>query len=378
MKAAVIGGGFIGNEHVEALRRLGDVEVVALCDAYNSREKADRLNIRFAYSDFRKMMEELELDVVHICTPNHTHYEIARHAIKKGIHVVCEKPFTSTAEEAEELVRLAKEKGVHGTVNFHNRFYPAAIQMRHMVSEGEIGRVISVHGTYIQDWLLYETDYSWRVEERLGGKIRAVADIGSHWLDLAQFVTGQDIKKVCAVFNTIYPVRKKGTAIGESFAKAGQGELEEVEVTTEDEAAILVELENGAIGSVFISQVFAGKKNTTELLVAGTCASLDWNSEQLGELGIGHRDGPNEVLTKDPSLMCENAAAAIGFPGGHVEGFPDAIKQGFRQFYDSLSKEGDFQYATFQDGLEEIRLCDAILKSAQTKQWVEVEPPDHA
>ena len=149
----------------------------------------------------------------------------------------------------------------------------------------------------------YETDYSWRVEERLGGKIRAVADIGSHWLDLAQFVTGQDIKKVCAVFNTIYPVRKKGTAIGESFAKAGQGEFEEVEVTTEDEAAILVELENGAIGSVFISQVFAGKKNTTELLVAGTCASLDWNSEQLGELGIGHRDGPNEVLTKDPSLM---------------------------------------------------------------------------
>ena len=211
-----------------------------------------------------------------------------------------------------------------------------------------------------------------RQEEKLGGKIRAVADIGSHWLDLAQFVTGQNIKRVCSIFDTVHPVRKKGLGKEATFSKTGQGEFEEVKVTTEDEAAILVELENGAIGTVFISQVFAGKKNTTELSVAGTRASLAWNSEALGELGIGHRDGPNEMLEKDPSLMCERAASAIGYPGGHAEGFPDAIKQGFRQFYDSLERKGDYQYATFQDGLEEMRLCDAILKSAQTRQWVEV------
>lgn len=373
MKAAVIGGGFIGNAHVEALRRLGDVDVVGLCDEYHIREKAEKLNIPHAYTDFRQMMDELELDAVHICTPNHTHYSIAHYAIEKGIHVVCEKPFTSTLEEARELAELAAKNKVKGMVDFHNRFYPVPLQMKDMISKGGIGEIISVHGNYIQDWLLYDTDYSWRLDSKLGGHIRAVADIGSHWLDLVQFITGKKIKKVNAKFSTVYPTRKKSLGGIETFSKSkAKEQYEDVKIETEDIAVVLMEFENGAIGSMIVSQMFAGKKNTTEVSIAGTKSSLCWSTEQLSELYIGHRDTPNEILTKDPTLMCSAAASVTGFPGGHAEGFPDAIKHAFRQFYNSLEQEGDYTYATFKDGLEKMELCEAIYESAQTDQWIRV------
>ena len=373
MKAAVVGGGFIGNAHVEALRRLGDVEVAALCDEYNVREKAEELHIPYSCTDFRQMLDEVKPDTVHICTPNHTHYSIARYAIEKGVHVVCEKPFTSTTEEARELTELAEKNKVKGMVDFHNRFYPVPLQMKDMVSKGKLGKTISVHGAYIQDWLLFDTDYSWRLDAKKGGRLRAVADIGSHWLDLVQYITGQQITRVNAKFSTVYPIRKRSIKGKETFQKAGAEEkYEDVKIETEDIAVVMMEFENGAVGSMIVSQMFAGKKNTTEIAVAGTKSSLCWSTEELSELYIGHRDGPNEILTKDPSLMCSMAASAIGFPGGHAEGFPDAVKHAFRQFYDSVAKEGNYEYATFRDGLKEMVLCDAIYESARTEQWMKV------
>ncbi len=372
MRAAIVGGGFIGNVHIEALRRLGNIQVIALCDEYGVKEKAARQSIGHAYTDYRKMIDELKLDVVHICTPNSTHYEIARYAVEKGIHVMCEKPFTGTLDEAEELTKLAEKKGVKGAVNYHNRLYPAALQMKHMISQGDIGKVISIHGTYIQDWLLYDTDYSWRVDAEKGGKTRAVSDIGSHWLDLVQFASGQKIRRVNARFSTVHPFRKKSIKMEETFSKTEKKRYEEVRVDTEDIAAVLLEFANGAIGSMTVSQVFAGKKNAMEISIAGTGASLWWNTENLSELYIGHRDKPNEILTKDPSLMCREAASAIGFPGGHAEGFADAVKENFRQFYKSLEQEGEYVYADFQDGVNGMRLCSAILDSARSQQWVSV------
>lgn len=373
LKAAVIGAGFIGATHVEAIRRLGNVELVALCDAMGAEVKAAQMNIGKAYSDYNQMMDELELDVVHICTPNHTHYAIAKCAIEHDIHFICEKPFTTTVEQAEELVALAQNRGVKGMVNFHNRLYPMTNEIREMVRADELGDIFSIHGEYVQDWLLYQTDYSWRLEGSQVGSTRAIADIGSHWLDLAEFISGRKVSRVCARFSTVYPVRKKPTGKVETFASAAaDAAYVDVPIDTEDIATVLLEFENGTIGTLMVSQVFAGKKNTTVMNIAGSKKSAVWTSEALNDLYIGHRDQANELLTKDASLMHPHTADTISYPGGHIEGFPDAFKNGFRQFYTSLVKDGAYDYATVQDGLREMILCDAVFQSAKLGTWVDV------
>lgn len=372
-KAAVIGAGFIGAVHVEMLRRLGNVSVVALCDAIDVEKKAASMHIANAYSDYKKMIDEQKPDAIHICTPNHTHYDIAKYAIEKGINFICEKPFTTTVEQAKELVSLAKEKKVVGAVNFHNRLYPMPNEMHQMIAKGEVGDLFSVHGGYIQDWLMYDTDYSWRLEKGQVGKTRAIADIGSHWMDLAEFVTGEKIKRVNAAFRTVYPVRKKPMGKVETFQTVTDVSYEEIPIDTEDEAVVMFELENGAIGTAIVSMVFAGKKNTTTLSVAGSKQSLEWSSESLNDLWIGHRDKPNEIMTKDASLMHKETARLASYPSGHIEGFPDAFKNVFRQFYDSFDTEGNYEFARLEDGLREMILSECIFESAMSRTWVEVE-----
>lgn len=372
-KAAVIGAGFIGAVHVEMLRRLGNVSVVALCDAVDADKKAASMHIANAYSDYKKMIDEQKPDAIHICTPNHTHYDIAKYAIEKGVNFICEKPFTTTVEQAKELVSLAREKKVVGAVNFHNRLYPMPNEMHQMIKKGEVGDLFSVHGGYIQDWLMYDTDYSWRLEKGQVGKTRAIADIGSHWMDLVEFVTGEKIGRVNAAFRTVYPVRKKPMGKVETFQTLTDVSYEEIPIDTEDEAVVMFELEKGAIGTAIVSMVFAGKKNTTTLSIAGSKKSLEWSSESLNDLWIGHRDKPNEIMTKDASLMHKETAGLASYPSGHIEGFPDAFKNVFRQFYDSFDKEGDYEFARLEDGLREMILSDCIFESAMNKAWVDVE-----
>lgn len=372
-KAAVIGAGFIGAVHVEMLRRLGNVSVVALCDAVDADKKAASMHIANAYSDYKKMIDEQKPDAIHICTPNHTHYDIAKYAIEKGVNFICEKPFTTTVEQAKELVSLAREKKVVGAVNFHNRLYPMPNEMHQMIKKGEVGDLFSVHGGYIQDWLMYDTDYSWRLEKGQVGKTRAIADIGSHWMDLVEFVTGEKIRRVNAAFRTVYPVRKKPMGKVETFQTLTDVSYEEIPIDTEDEAVVMFELEKGAIGTAIVSMVFAGKKNTTTLSIAGSKKSLEWSSESLNDLWIGHRDKPNEIMTKDASLMHKETAGLASYPSGHIEGFPDAFKNVFRQFYDSFDKEGDYEFARLEDGLREMILSDCIFESAMNKTWVDVE-----
>ncbi|MDO4344245.1 MAG: Gfo/Idh/MocA family oxidoreductase [Eubacteriales bacterium] len=375
LRAGVIGVGFIGAVHIEAIRRLGNVKIAALCDANGAEEKAGQFGIEKAYTDFRKMIDECELDAIHICTPNFTHYEIAKYAIEHGVNFICEKPFTTTTEQARELIALAKEKNVTGAVNFHNRLYPIPNEMHQMVREGEVGDLFSVHGEYIQDWLLYETDYSWRLEKSQVGKTRAIADIGSHWMDLAEFVTCMKITRVNAKFRTVYPVRKKPVGQINTFAHAqGEQKYENMPIDTEDEAVVMFEFENGAIGSMLVSMVFAGRKNTTTLSVAGSKKALKWDSEDLNNLWVGHRDRPNEIVTKDAFLLHPRAARLGAYPSGHIEGFGDAFKNVFRQFYDSLlTPKGDYEYARMEDGLREMLLCDAVFESAKSGAWVAVQ-----
>lgn len=372
LKAGVVGVGFIGAVHIEQLRRLGNVEVVALADEAGAQEKADALYVPHAYTNYKDMIDNEQLDCVHICTPNSTHYEIAMYAMERGVNVVCEKPMTCTVEEAEKLRAYAKEKGLVNAMNFNCRFYPMAYQMRQMVRSGEVGDIYTVHGGYLQDWLFLDTDYSWRLEPEFTGASRAFADIGSHWIDLVEYITGLRAVEVLADFAIFHKTRKKPTK--EITTYSGMAlrpeDYEEVPITTEDYATVLFHMENGACVSCNISQVFAGRKNQMIVSVAGSRCALHWDSENSNALWIGRRERDNGELVKDPSILDDGTKGVISYPGGHVEGFPDTFKQNFKKIYAAIAGGKPEDYATFDDGLREMVLCEKIVESARERRWV--------
>jgi predicted dehydrogenase len=379
IRAAVIGTGFIGPAHVEALRRLGvDVLGVAGSSPERARTKAEALNIHRVYADWRELVEDPDVDVVHITTPNHLHYSMAKAAIETGKHVVCEKPLAMNSQESAELVQLAEEAGIVHVVNYNIRFYPLCQEARTRVARGDLGDVYIVRGSYLQDWLFYDTDWNWRLEPELGGSSRAVADVGTHWMDLTGFITGLQVEAVLADFHTFIPVRRKPTRPIDTFAGKELTPEDYVEqpIHTEDYATVLLAYEGGARGVMTVSQVSAGRKNRLSFEIDGSKLALAWDSERPNELWMGRRDGPNEVLMKDPSLLSLPAHDFAGYPGGHNEGFPDTFKQLCKAVYryieaGDLSATPDFP--TFLDGHEEILLCEAIERSAKGRDWVEIE-----
>lgn len=379
IRAAVIGTGFIGPAHVEALRRLG-VEVVGIAGSSpeRARPKAEALNIQKVYNTWQDVIADPKVDVVHITTPNHLHYPMAKAAIEAGKHIVCEKPLAMNSRESGELLRLAQEAGIVHAVNYNIRFYPLCQEARARVARGDLGKVYIIRGSYLQDWLFYDTDWNWRLEPELGGSLRAVADIGTHWLDLTSFITGLRVEAVLADFRTFIPVRKKPTKPIDTFAGKELTPEDYVEqpIHTEDYATVLLAYEGGARGVMTVSQVSAGRKNRLAYEIDGSNLSLAWDSERPNELWIGHRDGPNEILMKDPSLLTAEARDFTGYPGGHNEGFPDTFKMLYKAVYRYIqagdpSAEPDFP--TFADGHEEILLCEAIERSAKEQRWVKVE-----
>ena len=374
-KTGVIGAGFVGVAHIEALRRLGNVEVVALTSQDDVVEKAAELSVPNYFYDYKEMIDSQELDMVHICTPNNTHYEIAMYAMERGIHVLCEKPMTTTIAEAQKLVQTAKEKGVVHAVNFHNRFYPVTHHLKQIVKEGQLGRIFSIHGGYIQDWLQYETDFNWRLISSVSGKTRAVSDIGSHWMDLVEFITDLKIVEVFAEFSTFYKARKRSLSPVETFTKTQRSieEYENVEIDTEDFACLLLRFENGAVGNTTFSQMFAGEKNKISIFLSGSEMSAQWDSNDLNNIKLGRRNDANLILTKDPALLHPKSKSLSSYPGGHLEGFPDAFKQAFRQIYASIDDTAIRKdYATFEDGLRQMMLCDKIFESAKIGKWVSI------
>ncbi|RLC68221.1 MAG: gfo/Idh/MocA family oxidoreductase [Chloroflexi bacterium] len=379
IRAAVIGTGFIGPAHVEALRRLGiEVTGIAGSSPERARPKAEALNIPRVYADWRELVADPEVDVVHIATPNHLHYPMTRAAIEAGKHVVCEKPLAMNSQESAQLLRLAEKAGVVHAVNYNIRFYPLCQEARARVARGDLGHVYIIRGSYLQDWLFYETDWNWRLEPELGGSLRAVADIGTHWMDLTGFITGLKVEAVWADFHTFIPVRKKPTKPIDTFAGKELKPEDYVEqaIHTEDYATVLLAYEGGARGVMTVSQVSAGRKNRLAFEIDGAKLALAWNSERPNELWIGHRDGPNEVLMKDPSLLTSQARDFTAYPGGHNEGFPDTFKMLYRAVYRYI-EAGDLaaapDFPTFADGHEEILLCEAIERSAREHEWVAIE-----
>jgi len=377
---AVIGTGFIGPVHVEALQRAGQ-NVVGIVDvvADKARSVADAMHLKNAYNSLTAALQDPEVDAVHITTPNRFHYEMATAALRAGKHVLCEKPLAMNSRESAELVQLAKQANLAAGVAHSIRFYPLCQEAAERVRTQQLGRVYHVTGSYVQDWLLYDTDFNWRVVAAEGGELRAVADIGTHWLDLLQFITGQNVVRVCADLYTVHPIRRTAVGSVETFTgkkTAAPQNLKEVPIDTEDYGAILLEFANGARGSVHVSQVTAGRKNCLRFEIAGSESSLYFNSERPNEMWIGQRSAPNQVLLRDPGLLGDQARQYVNYPGGHNEGFPDAFKQLFKAFYGSIAA-GTFgenaPFPTFADGHKELLLCEAILESHRRRAWVDVK-----
>ncbi|MEW9052093.1 MAG: Gfo/Idh/MocA family oxidoreductase [Neobacillus sp.] len=382
IKVGIIGTGFIGPTHIEAIRRLGFVEVVGLAESNleTAEKKATELGIPKAFGDYRDMLLDEEIQVVHNCTPNHLHFAINKEIILAGKHVISEKPLAMNSEESAELLELAEKHAVVHGVNFNYRQHASVQNLQAMVENGDLGKVNLVHGSYLQDWLLYETDFNWRLAPEVGGKSRAVADIGSHWCDTVQFVTGKRIVEVFADLATVIPVRKKAINQTATFStqNSEEQEYDDVPINTEDYASVLVRFEDGSRGVFTVSQVSAGRKNRLSFEINGSKSSVFWNQEEQEKLWIGHRDKANELLLADPALFAQEARHAIHHPGGHNEGWPDALKNMMLNFYtfvrDGKSLKTDKpHFATFLDGHISMCITDAILKSHQEQKWVTVQ-----
>ncbi len=376
IRTAVIGTGFMGRSHLEALRRVENVDVVEV--AGTSRDKAQAAgagyNVLNATGDWRDVIADPSIDAVHITTPNESHFAIARAAFEAGKHVLCEKPLAMSVAEAEALVALQTAKERRGAVNHNLRCYPMVQQMRRMREAGDFGDILVVQGTYSQDWLLYQTDWNWRIDPAVGGASRVMADVGSHFFDMAEHVTGLKVTAVCSDFATFWPIRKRPQGGGETFSgKLGSsGATVDMPVVTEDFGATLFRM-GKARGAMTASQVSAGRKNGLVLEIYGTKGGASWRQETPDELWLGHRDAPNQVLLKDPALMDEQARSFADYPGGHGEGYPDTHKQLFRRFYAAIADPAlTPDYPQMADGLRQLRILDAEMASHKARAWVDV------
>jgi len=378
LKTAIIGAGFMGPVHTEALKRLGvHVSGILGVDETESLKAQAALGLAKAYKSLDEVLQD-DIDVVHITTPNKLHYEMAKAALLAGKHVLCEKPLAMDSKESVELVELAQKTGLAAGVNYNIRFYPLNLQARHKVESGDVGEIYSIVGSYVQDWLLYPTDYNWRVLAEEGGALRAVADIGTHWLDLVLTITGLKVTAVCADLKIIHPVRKRPTGEVETFSGKVQdiAATEDINIHTEDCGTIMLKFNTGAVGHLWVSQTTAGRKNCLRYEIAGAKSALYWDSQDPNNLWLGYRDKANERLHRDPGLLAEHVRPYANYPGGHNEGFPDTFKQCFRAFYSYIAKnnmKAKPEFPTFQHGHEEILLCEAILRSHREQKWIEIE-----
>ena len=376
IEAAVIGVGFVGRAHVEALRRLGiPVRGILGSTPERSREAARLLALERSYNSIEELTKDAGVQVVHICTPNDLHFPLAKTLMDAGKHVMCEKPLAMDSTESAALVELARKRNVVGGVTYNLRYYPLCQEAHALVAQGAIGNPRLIHGSFLQDWLFYPTDWNWRLQPKLGGELRAISDIGTHWLDLTTWITGKHVTEVCADLVTVIPTRKKPRGRVETFQQAKSEATEDVAITTDDYGSVLLHLEDDAHGVFTVSQVSAGRKTRLWFEVNGSEGSLAWNSEEPNALWIGRRDRPNQELVKDPTLMSAATRGYAAYPGGHAEGYPDTFVQLFKDFYGYVGKQdltAPRQFPTFETGHEEMLLCDAIQVSDREQRWVRV------
>jgi predicted dehydrogenase len=377
IKTAIFGTGFMGRVHLEAVRRVESVEAAAIAgrNAEATRRLGSAFSVPLITTDYREVLRDSTIDAVHIGTPNALHFSMAKGALLAGKHVLCEKPLATTVAEAEELASLAAQKGLRNCTCHNLRYYPMVQQMRRLREAGDLGEILVVQGTYSQDWLLYDRDWNWRVETKAGGPSRCMADIGSHFFDMAEHVTGLRVTSLCADLQTFHATRKQPKHSVETFANKllGPEDYIETPIDTEDFGAVVFRMGARTRGCMTASQVSAGRKNGLSIEIYGTKSSVAWNQERPDELWVGHRDVGNQIYVKDPSLLKPAARSYADLPGGHSEGYDDTFKQVFRRFYASIANPGASpEYPQFVDGLRQLRILDAELQSHRTRSWVDV------
>lgn len=386
LRAGVIGAGFIGPVHIEALRRLG-VQVNAICGSTKGAQAtADKWGIPEVYGDYdyKAMYRSPNVDVIHITSPNKVHVEQSLAALAAGKHVVCEKPLGMNTRETARLVKAVEKGGASGpvfAVNYMCRFFPAVLQMRALVARGDLGQIIHVQGHFFQDWLLKESDYNWRLLASEGGKLRAVGDIGTHWIDAVSFILGAKAERVFATLETFHKTRLRPKGEVKTFAQLDPAEMAPYKVDTEDFASVLLKFgrsghghADGVHANASVSQVAAGWKCSLSLGIYGTKGSVRWDLQQPNEIIVGRRDEPNQILQRGTAGFSEDVAGFTDYPGGHPEGFPDSHKMHYRAVYEHIAsgRQTPVLFATAADGHYEVRLCEAILKSNRAKSWVKV------
>ena len=381
IRTAVIGTGFMGRVHLEALRRVENVDVVEVVGTSLEKAKAAGAgyNVLNVTGDLKDVIHDPSIDAVHITTPNASHFMIAKAALEAGKHVLCEKPLAMSVAQALELTNLVAAKKLRGGLCHNLRYYPMVQQIRRMREAGELGEILVVQGTYSQDWMLFESDWNWRVDPKVSGPSRVMADIGSHFFDMAEYLSGLKVTDVCSDLQIFHPTRKQPVVNssgegGESFTrKLGvAGETVDTQVVTEDFGATLFRM-GKARGTMTASQVSAGRKNRLVMEIYGTKGGVSWCQERPEELWLGHRNAPNQILLKDPSLLHEQAQGFADYPGGHAEGYPDTFKQLFRRFYASIADPSlTPDYPQMADGLRQMKILDAELVSHKSRTWVSV------
>jgi predicted dehydrogenase len=379
IKTVVCGTGFVGRVHLEAVRRVGFVELYGICDV--DVAKARRLGEEFgakATGDFHEILSDTQVDAVDICTPNAQHFPMAKAAMEAGKHVLCEKPLAISAAQARELVEIAKAKNLANCTCHNLRYYPMVQHVRRTIAAGELGEILTVQGTYSQDWLLYDTDWNWRIDSKENGPSRCMADIGSHWCDMIEHLTGLRITSLCADLQTFHKTRKRPKRALETFAgkTLKPEDYEEVPIDTEDFGAVMLRLGDRARGIFTASQVAAGRKNRLHWEIFGSKSSAAWDQEKPDELWIGNRNTNNQVIVKDPSLLHEGARPFADLPGGHSEGYDDTFKQVFRRFYRTVAdRSAPVEYPQFADGLRQLTILEKELESSKKHGWVDVPQP---
>jgi len=377
IKTAIFGTGFIGRVHLDALRRLEGVEIAAIADPNIeiARSLGEGFGVPTIAADYREILRDPAIHAVHICAPNAMHFSMAKEALEAGKHVACEKPLATTVEEAQELVALAARMQVRNCVCHNLRYYPLAQHLRRMIEAGELGEILSIQGAYSQDWLLYDTDWNWRIDSKVGGQSRCMADVGSHWFDMAEHVTGLRVTSLVADLQTFHKTRKQPKGPIETFANKLLGPEDYIAraVDTEDYGAVVFHMGQRVRGNLVASQAAAGRKNRLAIEVYGTKASAAWDQERPNELWVGSRDAGNQIVLKDPSLLKPEARAYADLPGGHAEGYDDTTKQMMRRFYAAICAPSIApEYPQFVDGLRQLTILQAELESHRTRGWIDL------
>lgn len=378
----LIGPGFIAKHHIDAVRRLGDVDIVGIAGSSPaaSEQKAKELSAGRAFRDYRELVADPAIDVVHNTTPSYLHFEITLAAIQAGKHVVADKPLALTPEQCARLRDQAEDAGVVNAVTFNYRGNPLVQHAREMIRAGELGDLVYIHGQYLQDWMTDDTVYSWRMDPEKGGPSSALADIGSHWIDLAEHVSGRKITHVLADLSTVVSTRYSSGHSSEAFGASKGGERKPVSIFGEDLASVLLRFDSGLRGNLKVGQILPGHKNDLVLEINGRTASFCWKQEQQNELWIGRYDAANLLLSKDPALLAAAAAPYAHLPAGHQESWADAFRNVVADIY-AVIREGAAgprppTLCSFADAYRTSCVLQAMLDShAAGGIWQEVSDP---